>query len=277
MSVTRAEIRQEAADSISGDLLTSESTGGTTTTLVDTERLLDANESPNRYLGSWLNISDGDYAGTVRRIGSYLNGSGTVVWSAALAGALPAGVKYELHDHLDPRQWNASINRALRRLTRDRLDPLPIVRDRRQYSLAMLSTLEMETSVQRLWLRWGDPGEKQWEELEPHKWRVYRDMDMFVLDLKSPLSPDSTNTLQLVVEWIGSYEPLNHDLARTSCPIDWVVAATLVEAWERYGRTINEKVREAVQTDQTKAMQTLTSLTHKYGPNVARPLRGPEW
>lgn len=274
---SRVTIRQESADRLAGGLVVSTATGGSTATLLDSEVLLDAGESPDRYAGSWLHPTSGTNAGKIRRVNSYVPSAGSIAFPA-LASAILAGVSYELHDHLSPAQWNTAINRGLRRCTHERRDPLAIVSKKRQYDLTTaLPTLEHKAAIKALWARWGPTNEKREEELAPASWKLYHEGGKVILYLRSPLEPDPTNNLELLVEWIGPYDPLATDAAVTACPLDWIVAATLVEAWERYGRTISEQARQATVISAQQAEAELTERTGQFGPNAARPLGRLEW
>ncbi len=261
MSNTRKAIRQEAAARFDGRYFTLTATGGTTSTVIDTTRQ-DSGGSTSEYVGGWLLPTSGNGAGLTKAIASWAPTTGT--WTQAgtvWPGVIAAADEVELHMLLDPRDWNACIDRGLRRCTKLRLDQLTLVSQQLQYTLASQTTLESPKHIQRILLRRGATANQYtWEELQGPRWWVQDDDDALTLNLRSAIEPQSN--LAMFIEYIGAYDALATDATTTTCPLDWAVQAAIMVAWERFGKQVDERSVPSLQsrTDSTKLFWEETAI-----------------
>lgn len=112
-TVTRSDLRHELCRRLGMEFFQRVGTSGTstatgsTTTLVDTTRLKQANDVWN---GSYLYLTS---AGSVRLINDFANSSSTITWLPALGSASGSGTTYEIHSGFTADQIHDAINSAI--------------------------------------------------------------------------------------------------------------------------------------------------------------------
>ena len=116
---TRAALRQEIARRVNMDFAlrigaSSTATGGTTTTLIDTNNLKQPDDFWN---GAWLYIANDASAttndGKVRLISDFANSSGTMTFLEPLGAANASSDEYEIHSPWNALQIHDAINDAI--------------------------------------------------------------------------------------------------------------------------------------------------------------------
>ena len=270
MSNTRKAIRQESAFRFDGRALVSTATGGTTSTVIDTARLQDSGStSTNEYVGGWVLPTSGNGAGVTKPITTYAPSTGTITQGGTVwAGVIANGDEYELHELLDPRDWNNCIDRGLRRCTKLRKDALTLVASQLQYALSSQTTLESPKHVERITLRHGATANQYtWEELSPASWWIEDDDDVLTLVLRSAITPQAD--LAMYIEYVGAYDALATDATTTTCPLDWACAAAIMVAWERFGKQVDERSVPTLQS-RTDATKTFWEQCSIWAPKMNR-------
>lgn len=271
MSSTRTQIRQEAARRF-GRPVFSTATGGSTTTLIDTVKLKDSAASDFTYQGQYVLMTSGDASGDVRRVSSFARTTGILTVGNAFSATIDSGDTYELHDMLDPREWAECINRGLRKCIRIRRDPLTIVDDQLQYSLASLTGLERKSQVTGVIVQHGAASQKVERSLPVYRWDIVADDDAFTLHLETAEGEDTANNRVILLEWVGPYDALATDAATTTCPLDYVVAATLDAAYEVYTQNMDRATRVEARQERAAYADDLLAAHRKYAEGRARPI-----
>lgn len=273
MTATRTQIRQEAAARLGalGYPYPTTAASGTTTTAVVNE-LIDSIESLYRHVGNWAYFLNGTNSGEVRRVQSYSPDTGTLTFSRALPAAVAANDTFELHEWFDPRIWHDCLTRALRNTPRERREAVVIVANQTEYSLASWTWISKKTQILRLVLRHGSTAnEYHYQEIPRYRWHVEADDDAFTLVLTAPLSP--SNSVALYFDAIGPYDALATDSASTACDLDWIVFGTLKQAYEVYGKVIDDGAKKAVLIDRDEVARRHQQLTREFGPKLNPILR----
>ena len=158
---TRVAIRQAAAFRADGNYLASTASGGNTTTLVDAPRLRRDSYSPDFYEGFWIYFTGGDLLAdnNTRQVedAGYAPSTGTLTQDgAAWSASCDSGDTYELHQLMDPRDWNLCIDEALLSATKYRDEAITIVTSQKQYSLSSVASyLERKEEIVDVYLRYG--------------------------------------------------------------------------------------------------------------------------
>ncbi len=246
---TRLLIRQTASTRLGG-CITGAITGSVTapvSTAVDSNNLLDSDDSENALIGNWFMFTEGNNAGTIRRIASYVPASGSVALGHTLSGNTVSGDDYEMQEHLSPTDWNTCINAALRRCTRRREAAVSFTDDFNQISLASLTDLTRDNQILEVWTQTGATGQKRRKRLIKNvSWETYEDDDVVTLNLTYALKADAVNNLELYVAYVAPYAALSTDSATTTCDLDWVVTATLLQAMETYPNQLEEPAKRTL-------------------------------
>jgi hypothetical protein len=108
----RWELRHMVAQLL-GDLLLGVATGGTTTTLIDSERI----EGNDFCRGAWVCVYAGTNRGIERKVSTFANafssGTATLTFGTAAPNAYDTTSYYELHKRFSVDEYNRAINTAL--------------------------------------------------------------------------------------------------------------------------------------------------------------------
>lgn len=274
MASTRTQIRQEAAARLGSIVVPYPSTAasGSTTTAVINE-LIDSVDSEYAYVGSWAYfLTPAGNAGEVRRVQSYAPASGTLTFNRALGTAVASGHTFEIHEWFDPRIWNECINRALRNTPKERREQITIVTNQTEYSLASHTWFTRKSQLKRLVLREGSTAsEYRYREVPSYRWHVEADEDVFTLVLTEPFS--NVSTLALFMDAEGPYDALATDVATTTCDLDWAVFGTLKQAYDIYGKLIDDGSKRTVLIDQDTVIRKHQQLTREFGPKFNPVMR----
>ena len=260
--------------------IASTATGGSTSQLIDTVRLQRANWPAERYKDAWIYFTaTGDLVAdnNTREVQTYAPSTGTCtqdgpVWSTAVTSSMT----YELHKLLDPRDWNAAITRGLRKCTRRRREAITVVANQLQYALTSYTWFEGRQQMLQVWHRTGSTAnEYRFDEMPPWMWDIIEDDNGYTLSFKNALSTASADAY--FFDAIGPFDALtteNHaTTGTTSCPLDWIVAATIVSAYELYGNRIEQGVRAITKED---AFKEFAALTSRFAPQWSEPFECPD-
>ncbi len=273
MSSTRTEIRQEAAARLGALVYPYPSTAasGTTTTAVISDAI-DSINSEFDYTGCWALFLNGTNDGLVRRVQSYAPGSGQITLNRALDTAIVADDTFELHSWFDPRIWTDCINRALRNMNRIRREEITVVTSQTEYSLFAHTWLTRPAQITRLIIRDGDTtGQYIYQELPSSYWVAVLDDDALSLILTQPMSLSGSQAL--FFEAVGPYDELGSDSATTTADLDWVVMGTLKQAYDVYGKVIDEGGKRTVLIDADTVKREHQKYTREFAPRFNSILR----
>lgn len=273
MSSTRTQIRQEAAariGSIAYPYPCTGTSGGSTTTAVVSE-FIDSIDSEYRNVGSWAYFLNGTNAGAVRRVQSYAPTTGTLTFNRALSASVASGDTFELHEWFDPRIWHDCINRALRNTPRMRREEITIVTNQRQYTLWQPWITKVD-QIFRLVMRYGSTAnEYTYREVSRQRWHVDIDDDVLVLNLTEPYTNQSN--VALFMDATGPYSELTSDSSSTTCNLDWIVFGTLKQAYDVYGKIIDDGNKKTILIDKDEVMRRHQQLTREHAPRFNPVLR----
>ena len=251
---TRLLIRQTASGRLGG-CITGAITSSVTApvaTATDTNNLLDSDESENALIGNYFMFTEGNNAGVIRRLSSYVPASGVVAFGNSMSGNAVSGDDYEMQEHLSPTDWNTCINAALRRCTRRREAAVSFTDDYNQVSLASLTDLTRDNQILEVWTQTGPTGQKRRRRLMKNvSWESYEDDDVLTLNLTKSLKADAPNNLELYVAYIAPYAALATDAATTNCDLDWVVTGALLQAMETYPNQLEEPAKRTLKMTTT--------------------------
>lgn len=274
MANSRTQIRQEAAARLGALVYPYPSTAasGSTTTAVVNEAI-DSVDSEYRHVGSWAYfLTPAGNLGEVRRVQSYAPSSGTLTLNRALGTAVASGHTFELHEWFDPRIWHDCINRALRNTMKERRDEITIVTNQTEYSLASYTWFTRKSQFLRLVLREGSTAAQyRYREVPSYRWHIEADEDVFTLVLTESFS--NNTTLALFMDAIGPYDTLSTDAATTTCDLDYIVFGTLKQAYDVYGKIINDGSKRNILIDQDTVIRKHQQLTREFGPKFNPVMR----
>lgn len=113
---------------------------GTSTAAVDVNNLRDSTKvsslrSSDSYKGAFLLLCDGALAGTVVRVASFAESTGTFTYDRALSGSIADGVSYHIFRWCHPSLLTEAINDALGVLVHEDSFVLSGIQGRYEYSL----------------------------------------------------------------------------------------------------------------------------------------------
>lgn len=271
---TRAAIRQEAANRFGGNTTGTTTSSGTTTTFV-CSTLADSGESTDRWDGAWVQMTSGTAGniGAIRRIVSGVAGSGTFTVGYAFTSATASGDGFELNEHLSPTDWNNAINRALRRRMRERRETITPVLNQTHYSLASYTDITEPGQVVDLYFRDGPTAaETTYRQVPPYQWEVLEDDDGLTLYLDPPVGPGSNSDFYIIMSYVGPYAEISTDSTTTTCPLDWIVPATILAALEMYAPQLEQRAFGRVTERKQEYALEVLRMDQKYGPKRTRRL-----
>lgn len=111
---TRATLRQNLGDLMGLSVRSTTSAAGTTSTLIDTNRLLQADDWWNSH-GRNLIITSGTLSGTILQSTDFANSTSTVTFAPTQASAPGSAASYEVYREFTVDEIHAAINQAIRR------------------------------------------------------------------------------------------------------------------------------------------------------------------
>jgi hypothetical protein len=273
MAVTRTQIRQEAAARLGALVYPYPSTAasGSASTAVVSE-LIDSVDSQYAHIGSWAYFLNGTNAGSVRRVQSYAPDTGTLTFNRALAASIAASDTFELHEWFDPRIWHDCLSRALRNTMRERREALAIVDNQTEYPLSSFTWITKKSQIHRLILRHGaTAGQYRYAEVPRWRWHIEADDDAFTLVLTQAFT--GTASLALYFDAIGPYDDLSTDASSTTCDLDYIVFGALKQAYDVYGKLIEDGAKKPVLIDRDEVLRKHQQLTREFGPKLNPTLR----
>ena len=121
---TREQIRQHIGYSLGALYVSSASTNGSTTTLVDNTLVLGGNDN---YIGYWVRFTSGDDDGAIRRVtdSSVSSNVNTLTLMPALSASSTSGDTYELWvGDFNPASIDDFINQSIISVTGQAYDPI---------------------------------------------------------------------------------------------------------------------------------------------------------
>lgn len=228
-----------------------------------------------RYLGArrpagfdswWLSLWDMESLPTYHRVTDYDPATGTLTFAPAKSWTDPAS--YELHQRFSPDELNRFVNDGLARCSYLKEEEYAAVPGKRQYTL--MWWVRRPSQVVDVFWRVGDEGYRQ---LVPVRWfqvRAVETMGNLVLDIDPTGGPASDT---LVVRGIDYYGPLSADDAQVLCPIEWAVAAALVEAYRALVAGAPAQDVERYERRMAEATVRFRRLSRRYAPRPALRLQ----
>ena len=105
-SKTLKDLRQAVGRNL-GKMITGTTTGGSTSTAIDTSLF----GGDDEYIGSYMRFTSGNKSGTTQRISDYTSSSTTLTFKTTTSGAIDGDDTYELwSDGFDPDVVDELIN-----------------------------------------------------------------------------------------------------------------------------------------------------------------------
>ena len=119
-SKTLKDLRQAVGRNL-GKMITGTTTGGSTSTAIDTSLF----GGDDEYIGSYMHFTSGNKSGTTQRISDYTSSSTTLTFKTTTSGAIDGDDTYELwSDGFDPDVVDELINQAIWEVTGRVYDPV---------------------------------------------------------------------------------------------------------------------------------------------------------
>jgi len=119
-SKTLKDLRQAVGRNL-GKMITGTTTGGSTSTAIDTSLF----GGDDEYIGSYMRFTSGNKSGTTQRISDYTSSSTTLTFKTTTSGAIDGDDTYELwSDGFDPDVVDELINQAIWEVTGRVYDPV---------------------------------------------------------------------------------------------------------------------------------------------------------
>jgi hypothetical protein len=120
---TREQLRQHIGYALGAVYVSSASTNGSTTTVVDNTLVLGGNDN---HIGSWVRFTSGDDDGVIRRItdSSVSSNVTTLTFAPALSASSSSGDTYELWQGYNPASLDDFINQSIISITGNAYDPI---------------------------------------------------------------------------------------------------------------------------------------------------------
>ena len=274
MAETKKTIRQQVSDRC-GWYKSITATGGTDSTLSDTENLRDTGASDYDHEDAWfkcISATQASIVGKVRRASSFVKTSGTVTFGNALPATVTSGDVFEEHQ-VDPDLIDRSINAALRRCTTIKRD---IITYTAGDTIIPLTTpcpwVITEDYVLGLRYRLGTVANQyKYSDIWPSSYKVTSDAGVISLEFVEP--PSVGTGIALEIKTIGPYvatsaDELTTDAATTPCPLDWIVAMTTVELLNRIAKNADLQARSVMRLDRNEAVKEAEAMTLNFAPTI---------
>ena len=119
-SKTLKDLRQAVGRNL-GKMITGTTTGGSTSTAIDTSLF----GGDDEYIGSYMRFTSGNKSGTTQRISDYTSSSTTLTFKTTTSGAIDGDDTYELwSDGFDPDVVDELINQSIWEVTGRVYDPV---------------------------------------------------------------------------------------------------------------------------------------------------------
>ena len=119
-SKTLTDLRQAVGRNL-GKMITGTTTGGSTSTAIDTSLF----GGDDEYIGSYMRFTSGNKSGTTQRISDYTSSSTTLTFKTTTSGAIDGDDTYELwSDGFDPDVVDEFIDQAILELAGRSYDPI---------------------------------------------------------------------------------------------------------------------------------------------------------
>ena len=119
-SKTLKDLRQTVGRNL-GKMITGTTTGGSTSTAIDTSLF----GGDDEYIGSYMRFTSGNKSGTTQRISDYTSSSTTLTFKTTTSGAIDGDDTYELwSDGFDPDVVDELINQSIWEVTGRVYDPV---------------------------------------------------------------------------------------------------------------------------------------------------------
>jgi len=245
------------------------SAGATTITAAT---LVDNDASSSKYDRAWLKVTDGDAAGSVRRIREtdedetvkgFDPANGILQWSRDLSDVPAPGDEFEIHQLLDPDRMDTLINRALQRCSHLEQEDITVVSGQREYSLAAYTWLTRQQQITQVWWRQGSTALKY--KYHPLSWwEVFDDAGVLTLHIR-PLAAEGDT---IVLEGIAPYGALSADDEETDCPAEWVRA---MARWEIYNWLVQSGAAQDVSRYEERRTEAYRDARRLYKLHAPRP------
>ncbi len=262
-----------------GECITGRVDSATAYTLTDAD-LIDPDESSTLYDRAWLKLyTSAGLDSAVRRLRAaneetgvkgYDPDSGTLRWTRALDSVPEAGDEYELHTLMAPDDLDRCIDNGLARCYYLDDISIPVVSDRREYSLSAYTYLTDITQIIDVFWYYGDTSQER--QLIPLEWfNVQADSNALTLHIR-PLTY-STATATLLLRVVRPYGTGIWTEAGTACPLDWAKAAALVECYTWLQNHAPAQDAKRYEAAQLKAAANFAALCYKYQPRPSRRIQ----
>lgn len=242
---------------------------GTTSTFIDSLRLVDTTRGTDFYVRGWLVRTTKTDTTRVRKIGAYDPTTGTLTVTPAW-GVAPAALEtYEVWPSWHPEEVEQAIIRAQRHMYALLDATVPGVANQRQYNLTTAETwLTRPQQVAQIEIRDGaTTNQWQWPTLPTNRVRqaVTAGGSSVVLDLRG--APLGTGDIVVVRAWgtLDAITPLTSPTSSTVAPIDWLAWEAIYEHISTPGRNLDDDLRR-------RAVQEVKRHREANTPNVPQPL-----
>lgn len=232
LSTARAEVAKRATEFLQGT-----ATGGSTTTLIDTNGLT----NPDNYFDEAVVLmTSGTNNGLQRRVQTFTASTSTLTFYSAMTGAVASGATYELYRRFTPTDIDLAINRAINIAAPDFREKVRAVatatQDTLQYAFPTGPELYDKGLVAIEYQTYTDAAKSTWpyQRLSRDQYEILEDWQTSanIRTLQLRFNPTTNRLIRFVYDGpLGNVatgtERINLDLPE----LEWLYTQSVAELW----------------------------------------------
>lgn len=279
MSVTlataRAEVSKRAQEFLSGT-----ATGGTTSTIIDTNNLQHVD-------GYWdesaVLMTSGSNVDAIRRIQTFTGSTSTLNLYSALGMAVASGVTYEVYRRFSPTDVDLAINRSLNIAAPDFREKVRAVAtataDTLQYAFPTGPDMMDRGLLGIEYQHYTDASQSDWPytKLSPDQYEVIQDWNGTYNEKKLQLrfNPTTNRLIRFVFDGALGNVATGTDRIRLDLPeLEWLYSQSATELWRIEASRNTDANRKAAVEEMARWEADADRLRRRLGQEAPRrPLR----
>lgn len=275
LNVARSEVAKRAAE-----FLSSTATGGSTTTLADTNNLTHQDNYWNETIAL---VTSGTNAGQQRRVQTFTSSTATLTMYSAFVGAMASGAAYELYRRFSPTDVDTAINRSLNIAAPDFREKARAVATATagtlQYAFPTGPDFMDKGFVGLEYQFWTDSAQSTYPftKLAPDQYEVLEDFNgsNTIRTIQLRFLPIQNRLLRFVYDGVIGNVATGTDTIHLDLPeLEWLYSQAVTELWRiETGRTADSNRRAALE-EAARWESNADKLRRQLGQEQSqRPLR----
>lgn len=279
MSVTLATARSEVAKRAQ-EFLSGQATGGSTTTLADSNNLTHQDNYWNETIAL---VTSGTNNGLQRRVQTFTSSTATLTMYSAFTGAVASGATYELYRRFSPGDVDTAINRSLNIAAPDFREKVRAVAtataDTLQYAFPTGPDLMDKGLVEINYQYYTNANQTTWPytKLASDMYEVIEDFNGTdsIKTLQLRFNPETNRLIQFVYDGPLGNVSTGTDKIHLDLPqLEWLYSQSVAELWRiETSRTVDSNRRAALE-ETARWEQNADRLRRQLGQEQPhRPLR----